>query len=104
MMKKQKEIKERSGKPVVFYPSFIVAQGCDFKFHDSIDSVNIKSLLYEMLDPDPEKRPTAMTVLQALKRSEPKIAPPFPEHNISYDNAKLSADKIVGITKIAMGK
>ena len=103
-MQRQKELRERSGRPVVFYSSIIAAQGCGFKFHDSITSVRLKSILHEMLDADPEKRPTAMTVLQAIKKPEPTIEPPFPEHNFSYDNAKLSSDKIVGITKIAADK
>lgn len=103
-MKKMKAAKERAGKTAVFYPNFIVSSGCELKLSDKIKSVNLKVLLQDMMNIDPEKRPTAMQVLQALKAPDgAKIDEPWPEHNINFDKGKLCEHKIVGISKTKGG-
>ncbi|MBR5143486.1 MAG: protein kinase [Clostridia bacterium] len=104
MMQRQKELKERKGQPVVFYPSFVIAQGCEFKFDDSIKSVNLKGMLFDMVNAKPDMRPSALAVVQAIKKTEPKYDTPFAEHNITFDTAKLASDNIVGVSLVPVGK
>lgn len=102
-LKRQKDLKERAGKPVTFFTSQLLLEGCELKLSDKIESVNLKMLIYDMLSMDPGERPTAMQVLQRLKQSEPTIETPWPEHSITLDNTKLSSDGIVGLKKIRDG-
>ncbi|MBE6609623.1 MAG: hypothetical protein E7634_03025 [Ruminococcaceae bacterium] len=102
-LKRQKELKERAGKPVNFFASQLLLEGCELKLSDKIKSVNIRALIYDMLSMDPEKRPTAMQVLQRLKQNEPTIETPWPEHHITLEKSKLSGAGIVGFKKLKDG-
>ena len=92
---------DRAGKTAIFHANELLLEGCELKLSDKITSVNLKALLYDMLDMDPEKRPTAMQVLMRLKEGEPKIETPWPEHSLTLDNAKLGADKVVGLKRVS---
>lgn len=66
-MERRKIVKERAGRTAVFYPHVIVSNGCELKLSDKITSVNVRMLLLDMMNGDPDKRPTAMQVLSKLK-------------------------------------
>lgn len=104
-MERQKAAKERAGKTAVFYPNYIVSNGCELKLSDKITSINVKMLLLDMMNADPDRRPTAMQVLQRLKDGDKlTFEDPWPEHSILFDKEKISADKIAGIYKTKDGK
>lgn len=95
-----KERRERAGKPSIFYTYQLLDEGCELKLSDKITSVNLKCLILDMLEKDPEKRPTAMQVLMRLKDGEPTVTAPAPEHKIKLEAARLAADGIVGLKPI----
>ena len=102
-MQRTKERKERAGKKAVFYPWDILKNGCELKLDDSITSLSLRALLLDMMDKDPEKRPTAAEVLDRLKSGEPTIETPWPEHNLMLDRARMTADGIAGLAKRLIG-
>ena len=100
-LSRRKSAFERSGKTAIFHANELLLDGCELKLSDEIESVNLKMLIYDMLEMDPDKRPVAMQVLLRLKQSEPTIEAPWPEHGISLDNAKLETENVVGLKKIS---
>lgn len=99
-LKTLKERRERAGKSAVFYTHQLLDEGCELKLSDKITSVNLKCLILDMLEKDPEKRPTAMQVLMRLKGGEPTVEAPIPSHGIKLETDKLAADGIVGLKPI----
>jgi len=102
-LQRKKELCARAGKPCLILVKELIYDECELKVSDSITSVNLKALIYDMLEVAPEKRPTAMQVLQRLKQGEPTFEEPWPEHNITVDRAKLSDKGIVGLKKATVG-
>ena len=103
-LERMKAAAERAGKAVNFYAWQLVCEGCELKLSDDIKSVNLKSLIRDMLERDPEKRPTAAQVLYRLKQSEPTVEAPWPEHDITLDSKALSDGNVVGLKRIPDGK
>ncbi len=100
-MEKRKAVYDRKGMEAVFNAHFILSQGCEIVLDSSIKSISMKSLIMDMLDIDPDKRPTAQQVLKRLKESEePTIGAPWSDHAITFDIAQLNAAKIVGVRQI----
>lgn len=102
-MKRIKSAKEKAGKEAIFYPAVILLNGCELALSDKIKSPKMRLLLMDMLNKDPEKRPTAMQVLQRLKAPEVGFEEPWAEHSIKLVESKLSAGKVIQLTKKAVG-
>lgn len=77
------------GKPI--YCWTILNNGCELVLSDKIKSLKYISLIQDMLNIDPVKRPTATQVLQRLKAPDVDgvIEEPWPEHRIMLDKAKI---------------
>lgn len=77
------------GKPI--YCWTILNSGCELVLSDKITSLKYMSLIQDMLNIDPTKRPTATQVLQRLKAPEVEgvIEEPWPEHRLMLDKGKI---------------
>lgn len=78
-----------AGKPI--YCWTILNSGCELAMSDKIKSLKYLSLIQDMLNIDPSKRPTATQVLQRLKAPDVEeiIEEPWPEHRLMLDKAKI---------------
>lgn len=102
-LQRRKELLESKGRKATFYVNQLLLDGCELKLSDEIKSTNIKCLIYDMLEFEPEKRPTAMQVLMRLKQGEPTIdEATWPEHRITLLKDKLTSSNIVGFKKISV--
>lgn len=72
-LERMKAIAERAGHTATFYAWQLVSEGCELKLSDEIKSEGLKALILDMLDKDPEKRPTAMQVLHRLKMGDAPV-------------------------------
>lgn len=82
------------------YCGFGLLYGCDLQISPKIKSAKYISLIRDMLDKDPNVRPSAHDVFIRLKEPEPTIEDPWPEHKIILNNEKLKAEGILGLAKI----
>ena len=89
------------GKPI--YCWTILNSGCELVLSDKITSFKYISLIQDMLQLDPKKRPTATQVLQRLKAPETDgvIEEPWPEHRLMLDKAKIKESGYRDLKKIS---
>ena len=83
------------GKPI--YCWTILNSGCELKLSDKISSFKYLCLIQDMLESDPQQRPTATQVLQRLKGVEERFIfeDAWPEDRIVLDIAKLKENGYV---------
>ena len=91
-------IVDEKGK--VIYCWIALNSGCELKLSPLIKSPKYTSLIRDMLQKDPELRPSASDVLKRLREAEPVIEEPWPEHSIVLDRDKLEAADIAGLKKV----
>lgn len=96
-LKKRKE----KGKPI--YCWTILNSGCELVISDKITSLKYRSLIQDMLNIDPTKRPTATQVLQRIKAPEIEgvIEEPWPEHRLIVDKTKVKSSGYKVLKKIS---
>ncbi len=94
------KLKKRQEKGKVIYCWIALNSGCELKLSPLIKSPKYASLIRDMLQKDPESRPSASEVLKRLREAEPVIEEPWPEHSIVLDRDKLEAADIAGLRKV----
>lgn len=97
------KLQKRKDKGKVIYCWIILNSGCELKIDPRVKSPKYASLIRDMINKDPNKRPTAVEVLKRLREAEPVIEEPWPEHGIILDRDKLSAAGIAGLKKVSSG-
>ena len=96
-------LKKRKEKGKKIYCWAALNGGATLAVDSSITSIKYRSLIEDMLNIDPEKRPSAIDVLKRLREEEACIEEPWPEHEIMLDSEELSAAGIIGLKKISDG-
>ena len=94
------KLKKRQEKGKVIYCWIALNSGCELKLSPLIKSPKYASPIRDMLQKDPEARPSASEVLKRLREAEPVIEEPWPEHSIVLDRDKLEAADIAGLRKV----
>ena len=97
------KLEKRKAKGKVIYCWVVLNSGCELAISPAITSPKYLNLIRDMLNKDPEKRPTASEVLKRLREAEPVIEEPWPEHGLVLDRDKLSAGGIMGLKKTNTG-
>lgn len=95
-------LKKRKEKGKAIYCWSVLNNDCELAMSDKITSLKYLTLIQDMLNKDPEKRPTAIQVLQRLKApdTEGLIEEPWPEHRIMLDTSKLKTSGYVVFKKV----
>ena len=101
-------LQKRKDKGKAIYCWSVLLNDCELEIDPSITNVNYVSLIRDMLDIDPDRRPTAVQVLQRLKSPSvsggaPVIEEPWPDHRLMLDKDKIKADGIVIFKKVTSG-
>ncbi len=101
------KLQKRKDKGKVIYPWVVLNSGCELQISPKITSFKFISLISDMLNIDPNQRPTASEVLKRLQAPEPSaelvLQEPFPEHGIVYNKDKIKADNIASVEKTIEG-
>lgn len=98
-------LEKRKAKGKVVYCWIVLNSGCELKISPEIKSHKYASLIRDMLNKDPEARPTASEVLKRLREAEPVIEEPWPEHSLILDRDAMANAGVCGMKKInAEGK
>jgi len=84
-------LQKRKDKGKVIYCWTILNNDCELKLSSKITNLKYLSLITDMLEKDPAKRPSATQVLQRLKApdAEGVIEEPWPDHNLIVDKNKI---------------
>ncbi len=93
------EKRKAKGKPI--YCWIALNSGCDLQISSEIKSHKYASLIRDMINIDPEMRPTSSEVLKRLREAEPVIEEPWPEHSIVLDREKLASAGVQGLKKVS---
>ena len=96
------KLKKRKEKGKVIYCWIALNSGCELQLSPLIESPKYASLIRDMLQKDPNARPSASEVLKRLREAEPVIEEPWPEHSIVLDRSKLEEADIAGLRKITV--
>lgn len=85
------KLQKRKDKGKAIYCWTVLNNDCELQMSDRITSLKYLTLIQDMLNIDPEKRPSAAQVLQRLKAADAEsiIEEPWPEHRIIVDAEKL---------------
>ncbi|MCR4908876.1 MAG: protein kinase [Lachnospiraceae bacterium] len=108
------KLRKRAEKGKIIYCWVALNSGCSLKLSPAIKSPKYISLINDMLNIDPEKRPTAIEVLKRLREDEKAAeeAPPVPapegfcepweEHTISFDEERIKSRGFVSVLRDKM--
>lgn len=89
------KLKKRQAKGKQIYCWVALNNGCSLEISKKIKEEKYISLIKDMLNVDPEERPTAAEVLKRLRDDPPAdsiptgFCDPWPEHEISFDLSKI---------------
>ncbi len=102
------KLQKRKEKGKTIYPWVALNHGCQLQISPKITDLKLLSLIADMLDVDPEKRPTASEVLKRLQAPSPSatglvLPEPFSGHGIVFDKEKLKADRVALLEKVETG-
>ena len=95
-------LQKRKEKGKAIYCWTVLNNDCELAMSDRITSLKYLTLIQDMLNKEPEKRPTAAQVLQRLKAPDEDgiIEEPWPEHRIMLDATKVKESGYVILKKI----
>lgn len=93
-------LEKRKAKGKVIYCWIVLNSGCELKISPEIKSHKYASLIRDMLNKDPDARPTASEVLKRLREAEPVIEEPWPEHSLILDRDAMGNAGVCGMKKV----
>ncbi len=94
------KLEKRKAKGKVVYCWIMLNSGCELKISPEIKSHKYASLIRDMLNKDPDARPTASEVLKRLREAEPVIEEPWPEHSLILDREAMKTAGVCGMKKV----
>lgn len=99
------KLQRRKEKGKKIYCWTVLLHDCELKISEKITNLKYLTLLQEMLDKDPAKRPNATQVLQKLKAPDETgvIEEPWPEHRLILDKTKIKNDGYLVFKKVSVG-
>ncbi len=86
-------LQRRKNKGKNIYCSVALNEGCNLQISDRITNPKYIRLIEDMLNKDPEARPTASQVLARLRGSEEAFSmdEPWPEHNVIFNETRIKS-------------
>ncbi|MCR5734165.1 MAG: protein kinase [Lachnospiraceae bacterium] len=97
------KLRKRAEKGKRIYSWAALNNGAKLVISPKITGRKYRELIQDMLDIDPDKRPTALDVLKRLKEEDVVFEEPWPEDHIVFDIERIKSRGFCGIAKKTMG-
>ena len=96
------KLRKRQEKGKTIYCWIALNSKCELQLSKKISNPRYAELIRDMLQLDPDDRPSAIEVLKRLQSAESEIEKPWPEHAIAFDRKSLDSEGVVSLRKVSL--